>query len=115
MKRIFHIAVVALALAGAAHAAQGPTGKITFVGKIVSGTCDSAAAASGRMELRDGAGACSSAGEFVSPSASTVDAVYHQQVSVPAGPSGMEMLDYYVDNARSFSAVQPKLVTRSYE
>lgn len=115
MKRIVLIAAVAaLALAGTAQAANVVTGKITFVGRIVSGTCMEPVT-SARSDLREGAIACSGGGEVVSPMASTAEAVYQQQVVAATGHSGLEMLDYYVDNTRNFSALQPKLVTRTYD
>lgn len=115
MKRIVLIAAIAaLALAGTAQAASVVTGKITFVGRIVSGTCMEPVTST-RSDLREGAVACSGGGEVVSPTASTAEAVYRQKVSIASEHSGMEMLDYYVSNTRSAKAAPPKLVTRSYE
>lgn len=109
------LTVMALAMglctAGAALHAQ-PTGTIRFFGLIVQGTCADALVMTHSPEPQQSRNRCKQSAGGVGAAHDV--AVYTEHRTTVSTHSGIDLLDYYVDVARSRAGAQVQLVTRNY-
>jgi len=112
VKKIMMSMVAMGCLAGAVHAEPASGGVIYFVGRIVEPTCIGQAVSD--ADSSASCHACTRTGQPVAPG-ERGDVTYQQNVADAPAHSGLDVLDYFVDNMHAMGLSQPKLVTRSYD